>query len=110
MHELTIAESIVEAVRARIGERRVSQVRLQIGQLSGVSVDSLRFCFDLAVLGTTLDGARLDIEERAGRARCAGCEQDFGVSDLILLCPCGSADVRILEGDELRIMSVEVAC
>lgn len=108
MHELAIAESVVEAVTTRTGRRRVAQVRLRIGKLSGVSADSLRFCFDLAAQGTTLDGAQLDIEEPSGLAHCADCGQEFALSDLVLLCPCGSADVAVVEGDELRIMSVEV--
>jgi hydrogenase nickel incorporation protein HypA/HybF len=108
MHELAIAESVVETVTTRIGRRRVAEVRLRIGKLSGVSTDSLRFCFELAVRGTTLDGAQLDIEEPSGLAHCADCGREFPLTDLSLLCPCGSADVTVVEGNELRIMSVEV--
>jgi hydrogenase nickel incorporation protein HypA/HybF len=54
-------------------------------------------------------GARLDIAEPEGRARCRDCGAEFGVEDLLLLCACGSADVDLLSGDELAISSVEVA-
>lgn len=108
MHELAIAESVVDSVTARTGSSRVTQVRLEVGRLSGVVADALRFSFELAASGTGLDGAQLDIDEPDGRAKCADCGQEFAVPDLILLCPCGSADVHVLAGEELRIVSVEV--
>lgn len=109
MHELAIAESVLSAITARIGDRQVVQVRLEIGRLSGVSVDSLRFCFELAAEGTGIDGAELTIDEPPGRARCATCSEEFVLEDRILLCACGSSDVRLLGGDELRILSVEMS-
>ncbi len=107
MHELAIAESIVEAIGARCGDARVTRVRLSVGRLSGVVPDAIRFCFDLAAAGTTVDGARLDIEEPDGWARCRSCDGQFRVDDLILLCSCGSADVEVLRGQDLTIRSVE---
>jgi hydrogenase nickel incorporation protein HypA/HybF len=109
VHELAIAESVLSTITARTGDRPVREVRLEVGRLSGVSVDSLRFCFELAVAGTGLDGAELDIVEPPGRAGCGTCGEEFLVTDRILLCACGSSDVRVLGGDELRIVSVEVS-
>jgi hydrogenase nickel incorporation protein HypA/HybF len=109
VHELAIAESVIETITARTGQRAVHEVRLEVGKLSGVSADSLRFCFELATTGTAIDGAQLLIEEPAGQAHCSTCGEDFVVDDLILLCACGSSDVRVLGGEELRILSVEVA-
>jgi hydrogenase nickel incorporation protein HypA/HybF len=109
MHELAIAESVLETITARTGDRQVSEVRLEIGQLSGVSVDSLRFCFELAAAGTGVDGAALDIVEPEGRAGCRTCAEEFLLADRILLCACGSSDVQVLAGEELRILSVQVS-
>jgi hydrogenase nickel incorporation protein HypA/HybF len=109
MHELAIAESVLDTITARTGDRQVREVRLEIGKLSGVSVDSLRFCFELAAAGTGVDGAALDIVEPPGRARCVTCAEEFVLDDRILLCACGSSDVRVLAGEELRIVSVEVS-
>jgi hydrogenase nickel incorporation protein HypA/HybF len=109
MHELSIAESVVEAITSRMADRRVRKVRLEVGQLSGVSADALRFCFELAAADTPVDGAALEIEELPGRARCVACDEEFVLTDPILLCGCGSSDVRVLTGEELRILSVEVA-
>jgi hydrogenase nickel incorporation protein HypA/HybF len=108
MHELAIAQSVLDTIIARIGDRQVREVRLEIGRLSGVSADSLRFCFELAAVGTVVDGAALDIVEPPGRAHCLTCSDEFVMLDHILLCACGSSDVRLTAGDELRILSVEV--
>ena len=109
MHELSITQGLVDAVLNRTGERPVTAVNLRIGPLSGVLADAVRFCFDVATAGTPLAGARLRIEEPQGRGRCRNCQDEFTLSDLILLCPCGSADVEVLSGRELMLMSVEVA-
>jgi hydrogenase nickel incorporation protein HypA/HybF len=109
MHELSVTQSVVEAVMDRTGEQRVVEVRLRVGRLSGVVPDAMRFCFDLVTDGTPLQGARLDIDEPQGSASCRGCGATFVLHDLILLCPCGSADVDVLTGRELAICSVEVA-
>jgi hydrogenase nickel incorporation protein HypA/HybF len=109
VHELSITESLIDAVLDRTGDRQVTLVNLLIGPLSGVLPDALRFCFEVASAGTPLAGATLNIEEPAGRARCRACGDVFGLDDLILLCPCGSADVEVVSGRELTVTSVEVA-
>ena len=109
MHELAVAESVVSAVLERTGDRPVSTVRLRVGRLAGVVPDSLAFCFELATVGTLLEGASLEIVEEDGRAHCRTCAADFSLADPFLLCACGSADVEVLSGRELAVVSVEVA-
>ncbi len=109
MHELSIAESVVEAVLDRTGDKQVTVVRLDVGKLSGVVPDALTFCFELVTAGTALEGAELAIVQTSGRAHCRSCDRDFEKDDLILLCECGSADVDVVAGRELSVTSVEVA-
>ena len=109
MHELAIAQGVIDQVTERLPDGRVTRVRLEIGSLSGVVADSLLFCFDLAAEGTNLAGASLEISETAARCNCRQCGREFTPDGLLPLCPCGSADVRVLSGEELRISSVEVA-
>lgn len=109
MHELSIAQSVVEAVTERAAGRQVVSVRLTVGRLSGVAPDALRFSFDLVIEGTAAEGAALEIEEPQGRAHCRTCACDIVLTDLILLCECGSADVEVVAGHELLISSIEVA-
>lgn len=108
MHELSITQSVVDMVADRTAGRRIASVRLEVGKLSGVVADAMRFCFDVATLGTSLEGAVLEIDETPGRASWRTCGADFDVADLILLCPCGSADVRVIAGRELLVTSVEM--
>lgn len=109
MHELSITQSVIDTVVERTQGARVTAVHLTIGRLSGVVPDSVRFCFELIADGTPLAGARLDIDEPVGLASCRGCGQRFELRELILLCPCGSADVSVEDGQQLALTSVEVA-
>ncbi|MBB5157089.1 hydrogenase maturation nickel metallochaperone HypA/HybF [Saccharopolyspora phatthalungensis] len=108
MHELAITQGVVEAISHRIGEGRVVAVRLQIGKSSGVVADSVRFCFGPVTEGTILEGARLDIDEPVGQCCCRTCGEVFEPDPRFALCACGSADVEVRSGQELRILSVEV--
>ena len=107
MHELAITEGVVAAVAERVPQSKVTSVLLEIGALSGVVAESVRFCFDLVTEGTNLEGARLEIIETAGRCHCRACGGDFEPDGPIPVCPCGSADITVLSGQELKIASVQ---
>ncbi len=109
MHELSIAQSVVEEIVNRLGDTRVTKVTLEIGKLSGVVVESIRFCFDLVTDSTPLQGAKLIVNEPDGQCQCQSCGETFTTSDPIVLCPtCGAAEVDVLTGRDMRIKSVEV--
>lgn len=108
MHELAITESIVEGVAERVQGAKVIRVMLEIGKLSGVVPDALRACFELCAEGTVLEGAALEIDEIPGRAQCRDCDAQVELLDMIALCPCGSANLMFLGGQELKIRAVEV--
>jgi len=109
VHELAITESLVSAVCERVGEAKVRRVRLVVGKLSGVVPDAVQFCFEVCAKGTPLEGARLEIDEIAARAHCRECDLESVIEDAIPLCPCGSPNVALLSGQELRIKEVEVS-
>ncbi len=109
MHELSITQSLVDAVLDRTGTQPVTGVHVRVGRLSGVLPDAMRFCFELISDGTPLAGAQLLIDEPDGVTRCRSCGTDTAMLDMIPLCPCGSADVEIISGRELMLTSVEVA-
>jgi hydrogenase nickel incorporation protein HypA/HybF len=108
MHELSIAQSVVDSVCERAAGRPVHTVRVRIGLLTAVVADSMHFCFDLVTEGTAAEGALLEIEQPPGAGHCRACDTDFTMTDLVLLCPCGSADVDITSGRELQIVSMKV--
>jgi hydrogenase nickel incorporation protein HypA/HybF len=67
VHELSITRNVVAIVSERAEGQRVTRVRLEIGRLSPVVPDSIRFCFDICAQGTPLEGAELEIIESAGQ-------------------------------------------
>lgn len=98
----------MHGVAERMGAAKICSLQVEIGKLSGVLPDSVRFCFDLVTEGTTMQGARLDIDEPEGSARCVSCGAEFSAEGPVVLCACGSSDVQLLSGTQLRIRSVEV--
>jgi hydrogenase nickel incorporation protein HypA/HybF len=109
MHELSIANGIVEICAARAGEARVTRVRLEIGQLAAVMPDAVRFCFDVCAKNTVVQGASLEILVTPGRAVCLDCGDEVAMADLVGRCACGSADLRVIAGEELKIKDMELA-
>ena len=109
MHELAITEGLVDAVTERLPGQRVTRVRLEIGALSGVVADSVLFCFDLVTDGTDLEGATLEIAQCPAVCSCRVCGSEFEPDGPIAICPCGSAEVTVLAGQDLKITSVQVA-
>jgi hydrogenase nickel incorporation protein HypA/HybF len=113
VHELSIAQSVVESVRselaARPGHARLVAVGLRVGELSGVQSDALRFSFEIIVKDTELEHARLDIEEVPVTSRCRACEREFRVANFDPTCPgCGSLDTVPAGGDELQLSYLEL--
>lgn len=114
MHELAIAQSIVEVVEEHASASQatcVKWVRLQVGEASGVVADALISSFEmLASLSPLLAGARLAIERVPHRARCQRCEREFAIQNCIPRCPhCEEWSADILSGTELQILEMEVA-
>ena len=113
MHEMGIAMEIVDIAKASIPQdmqgSKVRKVNLQVGKLSAIVPDSLRFCFDLVVKDTPLDGAELDIEELPVVARCKDCDIEWTVTEAVFTCTqCQGGNIDILSGRELDITSIEI--
>ena len=114
MHEMGIALQIIEIATASIPPNlenvRIETVNLKIGKLAAVVPDSLRFCFDVAVKDTPLDGAKLVIQELPVVARCRDCDTQLTISIPAFTCEnCNSGSLEILSGRELDVESIEIA-
>ncbi len=112
MHELALAESIVNAVKKAVQDRpnaKVLQVRVRIGELTDIVPDSLVFGFESLVAETPMAGARLEIERVAIKGRCGKCGHEFTVEEFIFICPeCFSTDIDLIRGDELEVIDIDV--
>jgi hydrogenase nickel incorporation protein HypA/HybF len=111
MHELSIAQSLVDSVRAHASSRggaAVMRIGVQVGELSGVDPESLRFSFDILIRGTDLEQATLDIEQVALRQRCEQCAQEFPVVEFTLVCPACGVATQLVSGNELQLTHLEL--
>jgi hydrogenase nickel incorporation protein HypA/HybF len=113
MHELSIAQSIVDTLGAQAiaHNAHVKGVRLRIGEASGVVIDSLTFCFEMLTdLDPALTGAQLSIDIVPYKARCRRCAQEFPIRDFVPQCPiCEEWSNEIVSGTELQILEMEIA-
>lgn len=108
MHELSVTRSLVEICNERAAGARVSRVTIELGRLTCVTADALRFCYELCTEHTALAGSALTIVEIPGRALCRGCGAETEPNDLLTPCTCGSYDLVYTSGEELRVKEMEV--
>jgi hydrogenase nickel incorporation protein HypA/HybF len=112
MHELGIAQNILQIVQQSVTEVQapdVRTVRIRVGLLSGVVPDSLDFCFSAIVNDTELRQARLAIEQVPIVSECKECRHRFQVSDMDFSCPaCRSSRLELISGRELEITEIEL--
>ena len=108
MHELSITRSVVAICAENCNGARVTRVTLEIGKLSAVMPDAVRFCFDICAKATAVEGASLEIIEVPGVAHCLDCEGDVELDDLVGRCTCGSRNLKLVSGSELKIREMEV--
>lgn len=107
MHEMSIMEGILELAEGELrkhGYRKITRIKLRIGEFRGVVREALEFAFDALKNGTAAEGAVLEIESVAIRLECATCGAvDYRDGDLNLLCPgCGSP-VDFVAGREMQV-------
>ena len=112
MHELSIAQALVEQVETAATKEhalRVVRVVIAVGALSGVDAESLRSLFPLVAEGTVADGAELVVEAVAARVKCRACGHEAQTDAAFIGCAaCGSREVDLSAGRELNIKTVEL--
>jgi hydrogenase nickel incorporation protein HypA/HybF len=109
---MSLCESILQIVEdeaQRQGFERVIRVRLEIGRLSGVELEAMRFGFDAVTRGSLAEGATLEIIEMPGRAWCLPCGREVEVQQRFDACPlCGSYQLQVVSGEQMQIKDLEV--
>jgi hydrogenase nickel incorporation protein HypA/HybF len=109
MHELGITRNIVAIAAEYAQGAKVKRVTLEIGKLTAIFSDAIRFCFDVCCQGTVLERAELEIIEIPGLARCRQCQTEIPLEMPYGICHvCGSTDLAIIQGEELKIKEMEV--
>ncbi|WP_417345445.1 hydrogenase maturation nickel metallochaperone HypA [Ferrimonas sp.] len=112
MHEAALTQGLVKILLSRtseLGVGSVSRVTLKVGRLKAVEPHSLRFCFEMFVRDTVLEGAELVIDTVEARATCLECSESFEVRRFCFRCPgCDSTSLQLTQGEELFIESFEI--
>ena len=112
MHEMSIALSIIELAESeasKAGSKRIYDIELDIGTLSGVEIKSLEFAFEAAKDGTILENSEVKMNIIQAEGFCTECEKTFEMQYIYDNCPfCKSYNVSLLKGKELRLKSLNV--
>jgi len=113
MHELSICQGLLQQVTDIARQNQATGVRrihLKIGPLSGVEPQLLEQAFPLASAGSIAEHAALHIESLAVRVRCDNCGAETEAAANRLLCgACGDWHTKLINGDELLLVSVELS-
>lgn len=112
MHEMSLAQSIVNLVEERAqadGFARVTKVFLSIGAFAHVDPRALEFGFEVVARGTIAGDAELVMEHQTGKAFCVPCGTTIELSSRSDPCPrCGGFEWLLQQGEELRVTELEV--
>ena len=112
MHELSIAQSLMQLVLAeaeKANARKVLTVSLKVGELTGVVPDSLFFCFELLSKSTIAENAKIIIEKVPLRGYCSQCKDSFAITQNRYQCTtCGNTHIDLTSGRELQIDHLEI--
>ena len=109
MHELSIAEELLEIIETKAREAdigRVERITLRIGEYSGIMPEALEFAFSVLSRGKPSEGAEIEIQTVAPEYVCKECgyiesSPEDGCSR------CGGTDLVLKHGSELSIVSFE---
>jgi|SRR3972149_6351376 len=109
MHELAITENILDIALKHVKGQRITGVYLVIGQWSSIVDDSVQFYWDTISKGTLAEGAHLHFRHIPTLLQCRDCDLRFTPTQDNYTCPdCGSLRIKVIEGEEFYLESIEV--
>ncbi len=113
MHEMSIAVNILDIAAAEArnaGAKTVNTIEIDVGELAGIEVESLLFCFETARRSVPETAhASLNIQRIAGLAHCDQCARDVPADFFVATCPhCGQSGLELVTGRELKVRSINV--
>jgi len=112
MHEMSLITSILDIAEKEArsaGAGVINSIELEVGDLAGVEVDSLMFCFETARRNTMAAEGELVVQSVPGRGRCPRCEKEVPVEGFaVATCPDCDIFVDVYQGRELRVQSINV--
>lgn len=112
MHEMSLMAGVFDIIAEYtrdLSDKRVTKVKIIVGELTNVVPDALQAAFLAYAQGTVAEGATLDIQEVPLVCRCPECEWAGRIEKFFFICPkCSSVALEIVSGRELRVDTLEV--
>ena len=112
MHELSVAQNIINIVEENTKSSlipKIKFIRIRVGKMSNILIDSLNFGFESLVYGTELEGAKLLVEETPVTILCKKCGKKIEIKEPMFSCiNCGSNSIEVVAGTELFISELEI--
>lgn len=109
MHELSIAQALVEQVRRHTPDgKRLRSAQLRIGAKQGIDPESLKMAWEVTLTGTALAGAVLEIQWLPWQLTCPDCGRRWTGDDVFVACQCGCATPTADGSGELTLLSLDV--
>jgi len=110
MHEMSIATNILEIAEDSMdGHDNLLSITVQVGELAGVELEALQFCFNALRASSRYPDLTFIIDEIPGEGECQKCGAAVKMDELFAVCSeCGNFTVKPVRGQELRVTSIEV--
>lgn len=113
MHEMSIIMQIIRIVRKSVpgdmDPASVRKIHLRVSKRAGYIPEYMRYCFGMAVKGTSLGDASLDIEEIPIMASCRGCHHRWTIDEPVFMCEnCGSDNIEVTRDSPMELISIEL--
>lgn len=121
MHEMPVTQGILNMALEAAGERRVTDIYLQVGRMAAIVPSSVEVFFDHLSKGTPAEGAQLHFEITPLEMTCLDCGRPADLSawlddrpQVIMAraiaqgCACGSKRLRVTGGVSFGMTRIAV--
>jgi len=112
MHEYSIVQALLTQCEEIVKEndaQSVQKVVVKIGKMSGVEPHLLEIAFNTFKEKTICDGADFVMNVQPLTIECNQCKTITELDEIYYKCPeCESLDVRVIDGEEMFLMSLEM--
>lgn len=113
MHEYSVVQALLNQCEEHATANNastVSKVVCKIGVMSGIEVHLLQVAFDTFKEGTICEGAEFVIHVQKLKLECRDCGHVYEEDEVRYFCQkCESLKVKVIDGEEMYLMSLEMA-
>jgi hydrogenase nickel incorporation protein HypA/HybF len=111
MHEVSVAESLVESItkEAMCINAKPLAASISCGQLNPINDEVMQFAFEVATKDTICEGMTLTVMHIPWRAACRECSHEFDFDVYSPKCPqCGSSKFDMADDAPLQLDEIEL--